>query len=253
MNKHLDITQDRDLLQGSSGLHNMDPRLKVLTSFVLAATVALTNSWISLLGLMGTSMLLAIWGKLPLSKVVSRLAALDSILVILWLTLPLTYGGEKYYLGHIPLYVEGIKTALAITLRSNAALLGFMALLGTTPMHKNLEALRSFYFPQKLILLLHFTYRYGHVLVKEALKVQQAMELRGFDPKLNLFTLRSYGNFMGVIFLKAFKRAERVTNAMALRGFHGSFPELEPPKKVSLAEITKCAVFCAIFVGCAVI
>ncbi|AER67365.1 cobalt ABC transporter, inner membrane subunit CbiQ [Thermovirga lienii DSM 17291] len=253
MAKQIDIAQDPSLLNGSSYLHLMDPRLKVLASFILALSVALTRDWGSLVLLLGLSTLLVFWSRIPLTKVIRRLAAFDSVLIILWLTLPFSAGGEKVYLGGVSIYAEGIKLALAITLRSNAAFLGFLALLGTTPIHENLKALRALGIPHKLVLLLHFTYRYGHVLMQEAIKVQQAMALRGFQPGFNLFTMKTYGNFVGVIFLKAFKRAERVTQAMVLRGFEGTFPELAAPKRMSFKEVASCAVLCLLFWGCTLV
>ncbi|HCD72484.1 MAG TPA: cobalt ECF transporter T component CbiQ, partial [Thermovirga lienii] len=77
--------------------------------------------------------------------------------------------------------------------------------------------------------------------------------LRGFQPGFNLFTMKTYGNFVGVIFLKAFKRAERVTQAMVLRGFEGTFPELAAPKRMSFKEVASCAVLCLLFWGCTLV
>ncbi|HCD72485.1 MAG TPA: hypothetical protein DEQ04_08045, partial [Thermovirga lienii] len=101
MAKQIDIAQDPSLLNGSSYLHLMDPRLKVLASFILALSVALTRDWGSLVLLLGLSTLLVFWSRIPLTKVIRRLAAFDSVLIILWLTLPFSAGGEKVYLGGV--------------------------------------------------------------------------------------------------------------------------------------------------------
>ena len=50
----------------------------------------------------------------------------------------------------------------------------FMALLQTTSMPELLQALNQLHIPRKLIVLLHFTYRYVHVLGEEALKFNMA-------------------------------------------------------------------------------
>lgn len=235
---------------GSSVLHRTDPRLKVFLSGLLALTVAVARSWPSLWALLAFSVLLVFLGKLPLVPLMKRLAALDGILLLLWITLPLSGGGEKLFLGPLPLSAEGITLAAAITLRSHAAVMGFMALLGTTPIHRTMRALKTFHMPEKLVLLLHFTYRYGHVLFDEAGRLHRSMALRAFTPGLNLQTLKAYGNLMGMVFLKAFRRAERVSAAMELRGFDGTFPDVCPVGKLDLSQLTRCAGLCILLVGC---
>lgn len=235
---------------GRSVLHRTDPRLKVFLAGLLALAVALAESWLSLWALMAFSGLLVVLGRLPLIPLMKRLAALDGILLLLWITLPLSGGGEKLFLGPLPLSAEGISLAAAITLRSHAAVMGFVALLGTNPVHRTMRALKSFHVPEKLVLLLHFTYRYGHVLFDEAGRLHRSMTLRSFEPGLNLRTLQAYGNLMGMVFLKAFRRAEKVSAAMELRGFNGTFPDLCPSERVDLSQLTHCAGLSMLLVGC---
>jgi len=74
--------------------------------------------------------------------------------------------------------------------------------------------------------------------------------LRGFTPGLNLHSLKSYGNLMGCLFLKSFQRAERVTEAMELRGFSATFPTLETTKSIKPVQIAALSVFFALVAGC---
>ena len=85
------------------------------------------------------------------------------------------------------------------------------------------QALQRLRVPQRLVLLMMFTVRYIGVFEQEYLRLRQAMRVRGFAPKLNVHTLRSYGYLTGMLLVHAFDRSERVLEAMRCRGFAGRF------------------------------
>ena len=78
--------------------------------------------------------------------------------------------------------------------------------------------------PQKLVQLFLFTVRYISVFEREYDQLQRAMTIRAFEPRLNLHTLHSYGNLVGMLLVGALDRSERVNQAMKCRGFSGRFP-----------------------------
>ena len=231
-------------------LHRFDARVKVAASLVFAVSVAVAQEWATLGALLGLALALAFFGGLSPGSLVRRLVTLDGVLLILWITLPLSGGGEKIILGGVPISVDGVATALAITIRAHAGVIGFLGLLGTTPPHEFVRALRLMGVPQKLVLLLHFTYRYSHVIFVEGAGIYTSMILRGFAPKLDIHTLKNYGNLMGNIFLRSFRRAERVTEAMELRGFTADFPTVEPPTAIRTVHLAGFAVFSLLVVWC---
>jgi len=235
---------------GRSLLHRFDARAKVMASLVFAVSVAVAQDWVTLGALLGVALVLALFSGLSPGALVRRLVALDGILLLLWITLPLSGGGEKIILGGLPISVEGVATALAITIRAHAGVIGFLALLGTIPPHEFVRALRLMGVPQKLVLLLHFTYRYSHVIFEEATRIHTAMILRAFTPKPDIHTLNTYGNLMGNIFLRSFRRAERVTEAMELRGFTAGFPTVEVPMAIKPVHLLGLAVFSLLVVWC---
>jgi cobalt/nickel transport system permease protein len=235
---------------GRSLLHPFDARVKVAASLVFAVSVAVAQEWVTLGALLGVALALAFFSGLSPGSLVRRLAALDGVLLMLWITLPLSGGGEKVLLGGVPISVEGVATALAITIRAHAGVIGFLALLGTTPPHEFMRALRLMGVPQKLVLLFHFTYRYSHVIFEESARIHTSMMLRGFAPKPDLHTLKTYGNLMGNIFLRSFRRAERVTEAMELRGFTADFPTVEIPAAFRPVHLAGFAVFFLLVVWC---
>ena len=66
-------------------------------------------------------------------------------------------------------------------------------------------------------------YRYMFVLVDELDKMRRAKLARTFYPSL-WWELRLMANFVGILFVRAFERAERVYAAMCARGWRGNVP-----------------------------
>jgi cobalt/nickel transport system permease protein len=52
------------------------------------------------------------------------------------------------------------------------------------------------------------------------------MKIRGFRPRTRLHTYRSYAYLVGMLFVRAAARADRVHQAMRCRGFNGRFHSL---------------------------
>ena len=53
------------------------------------------------------------------------------------------------------------------------------------------------------------------------------MKIRGFQPRTNLHTYRSYAYLAGMLLVRSYDRGENVFQAMLCRGFHGVFYSLK--------------------------
>lgn len=73
--------------------------------------------------------------------------------------------------------------------------------------------------PAFLVNQLLMVYRYITVLLEEALTMRRARESRGYGVKAMPF--KSWGRFVGDLFLRSFARAERIHMAMSARGYTG--------------------------------
>jgi len=113
--------------------------------------------------------------------------------------------------------------ASQITVKCNAILLAMIALLSTTPISTLGHAMGQLYFPDKIIHLFLFTYRYIHVIFREYNRLINAMRIRGFRPQTNLHTYRSYAYLLGMLLVRSYDRAETIHTAMLCRGFHGKY------------------------------
>jgi len=77
--------------------------------------------------------------------------------------------------------------------------------------------------PPKLVHLLLFNYRYIFVINQEYQRLVTAAKIRGFTPGTNIHSYKTYAYLVGMLFVRASLRAQRVFNAMKCRGFNGKF------------------------------
>ena len=210
--------------QGHSLVHSLDPRFRLAAAFVGAACLAVLRT-LEAAGLgFGLSALLLVLSRPALRPVFRRLAVVNVFIVFLWLTVPLTSGGEALAVwGPLEISRTGVLLTLLVTVKSNAIVMLFLALVATMDSPTIGYALERLRFPSKLVFLFLFTYRYLHVIAAEWRKLQVAARLRGFVPRTNLHTYRSIANMLGMVFVHSFDRSVRVYEAMILRGFSGRF------------------------------
>jgi cobalt/nickel transport system permease protein len=98
-----------------------------------------------------------------------------------------------------------------------------IALLGTIPIFTLGHAMNQLSVPDKLVHLLLFTYRYIHVIFQEYRRLINAMKIRGFTPRTNNHTYKTYAYLLGVLLVRSYDRAERIHKAMLCRGFSGKY------------------------------
>ena len=148
--------------------------------------------------------------------------------MFLWLVLPFTFKGETLTrIGSFAIYRPGVILAAQITLKSNAILLAFIALIATMSFSTLGHAMYRLRVPEKMVYLLLMTYRYIFVIEEEYLRLMRAAKIRGFRPGTNLNTYRTFSFVIGMLFVRSAARAERVHQAMLCRGFKGKFYSLQ--------------------------
>jgi cobalt/nickel transport system permease protein len=206
-----------------SFLHRADPRMKIVSAACITAVVAFSRSYATGLYGLALSLSLIVLARLDAGLVVRRLLAVNLFTAFLWLTLPLTYGGDTLAFGFVAVSKQGIAMAALITLKANCIVLIFLALISTSPVSSLGHALRQLGVPEKLCLLLLFSYRYIIVIGQEFQRLLRAAKIRGFIPRTNLHTYRTYGYLFAMTLVKSWNRARRVQQAMMLRCFNGRF------------------------------
>jgi cobalt/nickel transport system permease protein len=213
--------------EGASLAHRLDPRGKIVVAALFAVLIAGSKSYPATLAGLALALFCLALARLPWKKVVARLLVVNSFIFFLWLVLPLTYPGEVVWgLGPLTVTRQGLLFTGLITLKSNAIIIGLIALIATVPVVTLGQAMHNLRFPDKLCHLLLFTYRYLYVFEQEFRRLVQAMKIRGFQPRSNLHTYRSYAYLAAMLLVRSYDRADRVYQAMICRGFHGTFYSL---------------------------
>ncbi len=208
----------------STWLRHLDPRTRIVTAVVYTVLVSVLRDGAALAASLVAAGGLTAWSGLPARMVFRRLAVLNSFLVVLGVVLALTApSAAPRTLGRAAYSPEGCDAAVRIAVRANAMVLAAMSLLSTLSASTLAHALQHLRVPQKLTQLLIFTIRYIDVLRREQQRLRAAMKVRGFRPRSNLHTYRTYGYLAGMLLVRGVARSERIVAAMKCRGFRGRF------------------------------
>ncbi len=226
---------------GQSFIHTMEPRIKIPAAFALSLAAALCKHfpviWVYLL----ISLILVFAAQLNFRAVVKRLKPLFWFLLMIWVILPLTFEGrEVYRYGWVRITEPGLLLSAMITFKSVTIVLIFTALVATMTVASLGNGLHRLHIPDKLVFLLLMCYRYIAVIEDEYNRLLRAAKFRGFVPKTNLHSYKTFAYLAGMLFVRASLRAQRVHKAMLCRGFNGKFHTLDvyPPNRLNFIFLT---------------
>jgi cobalt/nickel transport system permease protein len=205
---------------GNGPLHRLDARLKLLAvvAFVVLAVGTPAGAWrwfaaealvlAFVVGLSGA----------PVRDLARRWAGFLVLLLFLALTVAQTHPKRpELGLGAV---------VLSVLAKNSLAFLAMLTLVNVTPFPKLLAALRRLGVPPTLVATLQFMYRYLHVLTEELDRMVLARRARTFRRAGGLDWGLLTG-LIGVLFLRAFERGERVHAAMLARGWDGTLRTLD--------------------------
>jgi len=205
---HLDV-----FAEGNSFIHRLDPRVKII-AFLIFGLLCVTSKTLKISSLyLLFSISLILCSKVRLKAFLTRLLGANAFIGLIWLFVPLGY--------------FRLDQALMITLKSNAMIMATISLLATSSLFSLARASLDLKFPKKLVSIIFLLYRYLTVNHEEYEKLKKAISARGFAPKLNLHTYKTYGYLIGGLLVRSYDRAEETYRCMLSRGFKGDFPIFE--------------------------
>ncbi len=77
-----------------------------------------------------------------------------------------------------------------------------------------------------MVQIFAFTYRYIFVLDDEFMRTDRSLTSRGFKKRGNLYTLTTMSKAIAMLFVKSYRRADRVFYAMRSKGYAGRIATL---------------------------
>ena len=218
---------EEGFIEGDSVIHRLDPRIRWIVAATFSIVVAVSNRFMALIPALLVSLILIFLAGLSIQKVLSRLLIVNGFILFLWFMLPFTTEGSPLFsVGRLTATKAGVHIAILITLKSNTIILALLALTATMSVFTMGRALGDLHVPSKIVYLLFLTYRYVHVIHLEYRRLVNTLKIRGFRPRNNLHTYRTYAYLVGMLLVKSSDRAERVRAAMLCRGFQGKFYDL---------------------------
>lgn len=222
---------------GSSLVHRLDPRVKLIlaVAFILANALIPSGAWAIYLLMLTLSLSGAVLSELGVGFVLKRaFLALPFVLAAfpLLFTVP---GPTAFSVGSVQISMIGLERFASIALKSWISVQAAILLATTTQFPDLLQAMRALRLPRLLVAIIGLMWRYIFVIVDEVLRMLRARAARSgvsVDASLRsggsvVWRARVTGGMAGSLFLRSLERSDRIYAAMVARGYDGevrSFP-----------------------------
>ncbi|GAB6179869.1 cobalt ECF transporter T component CbiQ [Desulfotomaculum defluvii] len=245
INSLYDLRLLDELAQKETPIHRIHPLIKLLTTVVyLTVVVSFGRYEISaLLPFVFYPVLIFTLAELPVVPILKRILLVTPFILGIGILNPL-FDHQTIALGGIHIS-RGWVTFLTIFIKSGLTVVVSILLIATTGMDRLAAALRQLKIPKIFVLQLLLTYRYISVLLEEVARMQRAYSLRA--PGQKGVRRSVWGSFAGQLILRTFERAQRVYQAMSLRGFTGEY-NTGSIEKVGLSDFAYLLVWCLFFI-----
>lgn len=210
-----------------SVIHRLDPRAKVVATFVFIMTVVSYPKYAvaPLIPFVFFPMIMAIMGFVPMGLLLRRLLIASPFIVFIGIFNPLLDRMPMFHIGGLALS-GGWMSFISILLRGFLCVGSAIVLIATTSMPKIAEALGELRAPRALVVQLMLLYRYLFILLEEASRMSRARALRAGAGKARIGVATG---MISTLLLRTVDRSDSVWQAMQARGFDG---QLRAPRRM---------------------
>jgi cobalt/nickel transport system permease protein len=216
----LDLLEPASASVANSPLGRLDPRAKLVAALGFVVLVVATPvGWWRLLAAeaLALAFVVGLSGLSPRALLARWLGFFVLVAFLALMVAPAHPRRPELGLGVV---------LLTIVLKNSLAFLAMLVLTGVTPFPKLLAAMRRLGMPAVLVATLQFMYRYLHVLADELDRMTKARRSRSFR-RAGRLDWGLLTGLIGVLFIRAFERGERVHGAMIARGWDGTIRTLD--------------------------
>lgn len=228
---------------GSSVIHQLDPRVKLVLTLVFIVTTSLTpvGAWAAYILLLAIVLSVELLSELGIGYVLER-AVLAFPFLLAALPLIFTVPGAplvtiSVFSWELTITASGVERFVSIAFKSWISVQMAIVLAATTSFPELLRAMRALRVPKLLVAVFGLMWRYIFVLVDQALRLLRARSARsGASPKLGgktggtiAWRARVTGGMAGNLFLRGFDRGDRIYAAMRARGYDGEVRSFAVP------------------------
>ncbi|OIO34633.1 MAG: cobalt ECF transporter T component CbiQ [Candidatus Omnitrophica bacterium CG1_02_40_15] len=228
--KHSFIDEYSDL---DSLIHRLDPRVKLVTLVASLLFIISTRptSFVTFV-LYGILIFILIGlSKIPIGFIFKRSLVIIPFVLIIAIFIPFFKKGQvagSYSFGsvHLTVTYEGLMVFWNVLVKAYLSILCMILLATSTKFSNLLKAFENMKCPKLMTMILSFMHRYIYVLVDEMMRMKRAKDSRTVGGK-RWFHVKALSHMVGVLFIRAYERGERVYLAMCSRGFSGQIRTLQ--------------------------
>jgi cobalt/nickel transport system permease protein len=212
-------------------IHRLDPRIKIITfvGFVFFIVFTRPTAWPTFLSYGLMLGVLITLSRIPLRHIAKKSLVVIPFVLVVALFIPFLDHGGGYSLGPFGarLSHDGLLIFWNVLIKSYLSVLCVILLTASTPFSDLLKGFERLRCPQLVVMVLSFMYRYIFVIQDEFMKMRQAKASRSVGGT-RWVHMKALANMVGVLFVRAYERAESVYLAMRARGFDGTVRTLHP-------------------------
>lgn len=218
---------------GDSFIHRLDPRIKIILSFMFIINLFLINNFTGYIFVLAFIISIVLISKLSFKYLYKGLKPIFVLLLITaLLNMFMTTGGRIIFQWWIfRLYEEGLKTAIFMVLRLVFLIMGTSILTLTTSPIELTDGIEKLLNPFKkigvpaheLAMMMTIALRFIPTLMDETDKIMKAQMARGADFESgNIFAkAKSLIPLLVPLFISSFRRADELAMAMEARCYKG--------------------------------
>ncbi|MBP1927272.1 energy-coupling factor transport system permease protein [Sedimentibacter acidaminivorans] len=215
-----------------SPVHNLDPRVKIIITFIFIFSLFLIKSFTAYLVVVAFLAVAIITSKVPIKFVLKGLKPIFLIITITFIiNLLMTPGKIIYEIGFIKITEEGLKQAGFMAIRLTLLIMGTSLLTLTTSPIILTDGIESLLKPFKrigvpaheLAMMMTIALRFIPTLMEETEKIMKAQKSRGADFESGNIVNRAKNlvPLLVPLFISAFRRADDLAMAMEARCYRG--------------------------------
>lgn len=145
-------------------------------------------------------------------------------------------------------YFGQTKMAILVALRANLIIFFTLLLFYKFNIFEICSGIAEIKFCAKFAFLLFFSVKFIDALKKEFKRILKTLKARSFIAKTDIFSLKTYANIVGILFICAINRSENLQKALIVRNFNGNFKIIGSAQKINFAEILLLITIICVFI-----
>jgi cobalt/nickel transport system permease protein len=210
----------------SSAVHRLDPRAKLigLLAVTVVAVSAPVTRWPVYAACGATLVVVAATARVGPAVIWRRARAMLPLILFVAAFVPFfRHGGTRWSLGPFTVSEAGLEVLGAVSAKATIGTISAVLLGATTSFPDVLRAMERLRVPRLFTLIAAFMYRYLFVIVGELQRMRTALIARAYRPR-HMLQAGAVGRVATAMFLRSYRRGERVYLAMLARGYSGTMP-----------------------------